>query len=258
MNKKAKNAIWAGFVIILSVVILSVLLYIRKSSEKVVNFKKKTVNFITIDSVGLRADLFEPTFKQANEKKLLPGVVLLGPLDGSRNIYDYIAGVLSTKGIVVLSVDVRGSGESANQKLSVDQYAKTDLDAEAALQFLAEQESVNPEQLGILGTLVTARSALLGASSNKNVKACGLVSAYLDSIGLQTIKNSPELPIIVVVSLQDGIAGSQAREIFETSANKNSHIEVYINAGEGSQIWQSYVIFEMTKLITNWFWEQLS
>ena len=258
MNEKLKNAIWASFVIVLSVVILSVLIYSRKSKDDYVNFEKKAVDFKTEDNVRLRADLFEPTFKEAKEKESLPGVVLLGPLDDSRKIYEYIAGDLCSKGMVVLSVDVRGTGEVANQKLTAEQVIRTDLDAEAALQFLAKQERVNPEQIGILGTFVTARSALLGARSNKNVKACGLVSAYLDSIGMQVIKNSPELPILVVVSLQDGIAGSQAREIYDASSNENSHIEVYVNAGEGSQIWRTYVIFAMTKLITNWFWDQLS
>lgn len=258
MNEKAKNALWASFVIILSVVILTVLLNNRKSSEKFVNFKKKTVNFKTEDGVTLKADLFEPTFAEARKKELLPGIVLLGPLDDSRKIYDFVAGDLCGKGFVVLSVDVRGAGELIHQNLRPDQITKTHLDAKAALQFLASQKKVNSGQLGILGTFVTARSALLSADSNKNVKACGLVSAYLDSVGLQTIRNHPELPILVVVSLQDGIASSQAKEIYETSSNKNSHIEVYINAGEGSQIWRTYVIFEMTKLITNWFWQQLS
>jgi hypothetical protein len=109
-----------------------------------------------------------------------------------------------------------------------------------------------------LGTVVTARSALSAAKANKKVRAVALVSAFLDSAGLRIIEESPDLPILVVVSMQDAIAGSQAKQIYDTSKNQNSEIEVYINAGEGNQIWQSYVIFEMAEKITDWFWTLLS
>jgi len=75
---------------------------------------------------------------------------------------------------------------------------------------------------------------------------------------LDLVRNSPDLPILVVVSFQDALAGSQAKEIYDSSTNEKSHIEVYMNAGEGSQIWFSHVTFEMAKFITDWLWKQFS
>ncbi len=78
-----------------------------------------------------------------------------------------------------------------------------------------------------------------------------------DSAGFDIIRNSPFRPILVLVSIQDGPAGTQAIEIYEASTHPETRIESYINAGEGSDLWRSYARMEMISLITDWLTKQL-
>jgi dienelactone hydrolase len=152
---------------------------------------------------------------------------------------------------------VRGTGES-NMGLSPEKISQFHKDAEASIHYMENHENVAKNKLAILGTAITARSALLGIKKNRNVKAAVLVSAFLDSTGLDLIKKSPDLPILVVASYQDGLAAGQAKKLKDESPNPNSELKVYFNAGEGSQIYYAPTSYEMIREITDWLWEQFN
>jgi len=254
MKGTAKNTLLAMLIVVILVIVVSFFLLKGGKSDKGNLINITQVDFLTKDNVNLKADLFEPTFKK---DKNMPGVVLLSPFNESRKIYNLLASDLCGKGIVVLSVDVRGTGES---EIEVDPVKMTQIqnDAAAALQYLKKNDRIAEDKLAILGTAITARSALLGIQENKIVKAAVLVSAFLDSVGIDIIKNSPDLPILVVASYQDGLAANQVKKLLEESSNKNSDLKVYFNAGEGSQIFYAPASYEMVREITDWLWEQLS
>ena len=256
MNVRMKNAIWAVISIAVVVAILS--LVINTKDEAIpIGVNKQVVSLSTADSLKLTADLFEPDFG-SNEEKKSPGLVLLGPFLESRELYSDLAEGLCWQGMIVLSVDVRNSGSSAaGQSFDSASIANLHLDAAAALSFLNGHTAVDTNNLAILGTGITARNALLGAGGKENVNAAVLVSALLDSAGFDIIRNSPFRPILVLVSIQDGPAGTQALEIYEASTHPETRIESYINAGEGSDLWRSYVRLEMISLITDWLTKQL-
>jgi hypothetical protein len=252
-----KNAIWAVISIAVVVAILSLVIN-TKDDAIPIGVNKQVVSLSTADSLKLTADLFEPDFGSKQKRKKSPGLALLGPFLESRELYSDLAERLCWKGMIVLSVDVRNSGSSAaGQSFDSASIANLHLDAAAALSFLHRHTAVDTNNLAILGTGITARNALLGAGGKENVNAAVLVSALLDSAGFDIIRNSPFRPILVLVSIQDGPAGTQALEIYEASTHPETRIESYINAGQGSDLWRSYVRLEMISLITDWLTRQL-
>ena len=253
MHEKMKYAIWATATIAVIAIVLTFVLNKGKQETAFTKVIKQTVNLQSFDGIELSADLYEPDSGGRKEQGKYPGLVLLSPFGESREIYSDFAIELCKKGIVVLSVDVRNSGASRiDQESVVESVANLGFDANAAVSYLQSQSNTTPGKIAILGTAITARSALMVADPKEKLRAAVLVSAVLDSVGYDVIRSSPDCPILVLVSIQDGPSASQARDIYEASANPLSQIESYMNAGSGSDLWRSHIRFEMTSLITKW------
>ncbi|MCG8603385.1 dienelactone hydrolase family protein [bacterium] len=253
MKEKLKNAIWATGVIVVAVIIMPFILRTPKQETAAFEVSKQAVNLKSLDGLELSADLFEPATGEGKQGGPYPGLVLLSPFGESREIYADFATLLCRQGVVVLSVDVRNSGEStATPESIVESIGKLDLDADAAVSYLQNQPSTAPNKIAILGTAITARSALMVSDLDEKIRAAVLVSAVLDSTGYEIIRSSPDCPILVLVSIQDGASASQARDIYEASANPASRIESYVNAGAGSDLWRVHMKFEMMSLIHDW------
>jgi hypothetical protein len=115
-----------------------------------------------------------------------------------------------------------------------------------------EQTSVIQDKIAILGTEITARSALMVSSFNNKISGAILVSAVMDSAGYKVLQESPDCPALILVSIQDPIAASQAIEIYQASQHNLSKIESYINAGSGSLLWRAPSRMDMTSHIIDW------
>jgi hypothetical protein len=223
-----------------------------------IGINKQVVGLRTADNLQLAADLYEPDFRTNQKQQKSPGLALLGPFLESRQLYTGLAEELCRKGMIVLSVDVRNSGDSAlGQDFDPTSIANLHLDANAALNFLSSHSAVDSNNLAILGTSITARNALLGAGRKENVNAAVLVSAVLDSAGFDVIRNSPFRPNLMIVSLQDTVAVTQVQDIYEASAHPESRIESFDNAGVGSDLWRSQTPSKIISLITDWLTKQL-
>ncbi len=259
MKEKVKSAVWATAIIAVIVIALPFVLRTPKQETAAFEVNKQTVNLESLDGVALSADLFEPGSDESKQQAQYPGLVLLSPFGESREIYSGFAALLCRQGVVVLSVDVRNSGESfTDQNSVVESIGKLGLDADAAVTYLQNQGSTAPGKIAILGTAITARSALMVSNLEEKIQAAVLVSAVLDSTGYEIIRSSPDCPILVLASIQDAASASQARDIYEASTNPSSQIESYVNAGAGSDLWRSQVRFEMMSLIHEWLTNVLS
>lgn len=223
--------------------------------KDVITVAQKNVSLTTSDGERLAAELFQPREKPIRK---YPGVALLSPFLEPRQTYIKIDSALAQAGMVVLSVDVRESGASAHNKtMNLSSPRRLDLDAKAALRFLAKDPLTDSTRLAILGTALTARAALLGAGENKNVRALVLVSALVDSVALELSTKTPWRPFLLLCSFEDAVAGPQARSLYESSKNPHSQFHAYLNAGEGSEIWWSPARGEMALLIIDWLAKQL-
>lgn len=254
MSSKIKTALWSALIIIALVVLITLIKRQNSQEERAAGVERREVSFQTADGQTLSADLLLPQLDNHGAgPERFPGVILLGPFLESRQLYIPLANTLCQQKFVVLSVDVRRPGEAGNGKsFDPPSVGKLPIDAEAAIAYLQTVPEADTSRLAILGTSITARSAIVGAGLRTNVRGTILVSAVLDSTALEVIREAAFRPILVIVSFQDGVAGSQARAIYEASTNPDSHIEVYYEAGEGSSIWRTPHIIEMIPLIRDW------
>jgi tetratricopeptide (TPR) repeat protein len=126
------------------------------------------VTLVSADGLRLAASLFRP---RTDERRPVGGVLLLHPLGSSRAACTSQASALVARGLMVLSLDLRGHGASVSETVP-DSHAfsarldsnldASDQDAQAALAFLAHQPRVDPSRIGVvgggLGALVAART----------------------------------------------------------------------------------------------------
>ena len=89
---------------------------------------------------------------------------------GVRNLYlPDIARVLNEAGYVVLTFDYKGWGDSEGPKTRLAPYSRV-ADVQAALTFLAAQEKVDAERLGIYGTSYGGATVVCVAAIDPRVK----------------------------------------------------------------------------------------
>ena len=146
------------------------------------------VTVVSRDGHRLAGSLFRPS---ASETRPAGGVLLLHPLGSSRAACTSQAAALTARGLVVLSLDLRGHGASVSETVP-DTHAfsarldanldASEQDARAALAFLARQPRVDPSRIGLvgggLGAFVAARAVLAGASPAPHPRALVLRSPW--------------------------------------------------------------------------------
>lgn len=134
-------------------------------SEKV-NHRK--VTFHNRYGITLAADLYEP--KDAKGK--LPAIAVAGPFgavkEQSSGLY---AQEMAERGFLTIAFDPSFTGESGGFPRGVASPDINTEDFSAAVDFLATNESVDPEKIGIIGVCGWGGMALNAAASDTRIKA---------------------------------------------------------------------------------------
>ena len=127
----------------------------------------RPVTFLTEDSVHLRGSYWEP--REENAISLL----LIHDAGEDRSEWDPFVPLFRTRGWGVLTVDLRGHGESVRQDMRADllkpnaddltspHYYPTDV--RAALAFLARQPKADPAKLAMIGVGLGSNLAYAGS-----------------------------------------------------------------------------------------------
>ena len=156
----------------------------KQSGEKVV--------FTSDDGVSLVGSYYKP---KSGINNSTPSVILLHMLGSDRGTWDNFAQKLSQNGYAVLSVDLRGHGESIKQANSTISYQSfmprnfnnMTLDVKAAKKYLTEEKNANPNQISIIGASIGANLALNYAASDHSIKSVILLSPALNYRGISTL-----------------------------------------------------------------------
>lgn len=127
----------------------------------------RPVTFLTEDSVHLRGSYWEP--REENAISLL----LIHDAGEDRSEWDPFVPLFRTRGWGVLTVDLRGHGESVRQDMHADLLTphaadlvspyKYPQDVKAAIAFLARQTKADPAKLAIVGAGLGADLAYAAA-----------------------------------------------------------------------------------------------
>src|SRR6185503_18624665 len=139
------------------------------------------------------------TFFAAN-KTNSPALLLLHQWQSDRHSYDSFAKEMQADGFNVLAIDGRGFGGSTKKTDGTTISAgRTDADVKAmlgdvgaAFDFLAKQNSVDPQRIGIVGASYGSSLALLFSADNPRVATVALLSPGINYFG-----NMPTEPAII-------------------------------------------------------------
>jgi uncharacterized protein len=160
-----------------------------RSHGQVASFRSDSVYFRNADSIRFGATLSVPA-----GKKKYPAVILLsgtgkqdrdGTMAGHK-MFKVIAETLSSKGIAVLRMDDRGTGETNGEYETATTKDFAD-DALAALAFLKTRKDIG--KIGLAGHSEGGAAAIIAAGSSKDVAfvitLAGLATRGLDALKLQ-------------------------------------------------------------------------
>ena len=186
------------------------------------NHSGERVVFTSEDGVLLVGSYYKPRIGTSNST---PSVILLHMLGMDRSTWDKFAQELSQNGYAVLSVDLRGHGESikqANHTISYQSFMPKDfknmtLDVKAAKKYLIEGRKANPNQISIIGASIGANLALNYAASDHSIKSVILLSPGLNYRGISTLDAIMKYknPIYIVTAEDDSESAKDSKILCE-------------------------------------------
>jgi dienelactone hydrolase len=186
------------------------------------NQSGERVIFTSDDGVSLVGSYYKPSIGINNST---PSVILLHMLGTNRATWDNFAQKLSQNGYAVLSVDLRGHGESikqANSTISYQSFMPSNfksmtLDVKAAKKYLIEERSANPNKISIIGASIGANLALNYAASDHSIKSVILLSPGLNYRGISTLDAITKYknPIYIVAAEEDSESAKDSKILCE-------------------------------------------
>jgi len=184
----------------------------------------RPVRLTTADDVGISALYYPVPADPA------PAVLLLHGFAANRDQWGAFPGILQRNGIAVLSIDLRGHGESTRKLTAqgpelVDYHKFTSrdfqdmfMDVEASIDWLLDQPGINKNRIGIVGASVGANIALRYTLYNEDLAALLLLSpgmVYKDVRTDDAMKRLGPVPLRIAVSRYDSFAFESAKRLME-------------------------------------------
>lgn len=219
--------------------------------------KHHDVSFLTEDDLTIHGTIFPGTMPKA--------VVLLHMLDRQRSDWEALANKLQTDGYYVLSLDLRGHGQSVmhkGEKRTYKQFKPADYidmtkDLEAALVFLKERYQIRSAQTAVMGASIGANVAIRHAAEKPGVRVLVLLSPGLNYRGLLTEKEIAKLgglALLIVASEDDRYSAQSSRRLFEETGVLKE-LKMLENAGHGTRMLTNQP--DLETYILNWIKEVL-
>lgn len=155
---------------------------IAKSSDWDKTFKKsdkvdvKKVNFKNRYGITLVGDLYTPIGKSVEK---LPAIAVSGPFGAVKEQASGLyAQTMAERGFVTLAFDPSYTGESSGEPRNVSSPEINTEDFSAAVDYLSNLDSVNPDEIGIIGICGFGGFALNAAAIDTRIKATVAVTMY--------------------------------------------------------------------------------
>lgn len=136
----------------------------------------KKVQFKNRYGITLVGDLYTPKEKSANK---LPAIAVSGPFGAVKEQASGLyAQTLAERGFVTLAFDPSYTGESGGEPRNVASPDINTEDFSAAVDFLSNQNDVNPDKIGILGICGFGGMGLNAAAMDTRIKATVTSTMY--------------------------------------------------------------------------------
>jgi pimeloyl-ACP methyl ester carboxylesterase len=189
------------------------------------------VSIGTEDGLALSATVWEPAGRAT------AAVVMVHAPSRNRHDFDQLGEQLAGRGLIALSVDLRGHGDSQGA------YSPPDLqplarDVGAAVAYLLGRADSGVQSVGIVGASAGATLGVVAAGSLPSVRSFVLLSAPLDFRGLrleEPLRRIADRAVLVVASREDVYAARCARTLAETGPGRRE-LMLLDGAGHGARM----------------------
>jgi len=240
--------------VVLGVLLFAFLVWAFVHSWDFVKKGKSNVATVTIESSDnweLKGDYYRPIPRAKNA----PGLLLLPTFGGNRTVYKKTAPFFQKKGYAVLTVDLRGIGESRkkNNQDNIPNIKGMDNDIRAAMEFLASRKETDENKLGVLAASTVCNAAAHAIDHDSRVRAVVLLSGQYDSTATSLLRSAEFPPTLIVASYDDKIAIKNAAPLREKMGNPKSKVKLFLNAGHGLNMFWSVDGTELGNSVLNWF-----
>ncbi|MBI5367207.1 MAG: alpha/beta fold hydrolase [Planctomycetes bacterium] len=173
-------------------------------------------------------------------------VILLHMLNRTRADWNELAPALQAAGFAVLSIDLRGHGQSLQvdgkertwQGFAAADFEAMRADVAAAKSYAAERAGAAGKPVILIGASIGANLALLDGADDAQVWAVALLSPGLDYKGLKTeeaLGRYGDRPIFMAASADDESAAKSTDRLAELAAGELT-LKRYQGAGHGTQM----------------------
>lgn len=195
------------------------------------------VSFKSEDGWTIYGTLVVPNERAAGR---VPGIVLLHSGAGDRHGFHGLQSLFAGAGIVVLNIDWRGRGKSRGKgrffDLSKDERENAFLDARAAINYLAAQETVDSNRIAVLGSYLGARMAVTAALGDSRVRALVMLSGYIPSGKERAAIAESDIPMLFIGSRGFGAVTNAMADLQEVTAGRGSELLLYEGGWLGVQL----------------------
>lgn len=193
----------------------------------------EAVQFTTDDGVVIHGTLYAAG-------KGAPAVLCLHQWRSDRSSFAALAAQLQKEGFTVLTIDMRGYGESTKTTSgkSVRPDRKAQKDVAAAMAFLRANDAADPNRVGIIGASYGSSNALIYAAGDARIKALVLLSPGLNYFNElpteQPLKQYKGRPLFAVASSED-VRSAETVQKYESIA-PGIQVKMFDGAGHGTDI----------------------
>jgi dienelactone hydrolase len=189
-----------------------------------------------------------------------PGVLLLHQCNRQRKVWDDLAARMTAAGMNVMTVDLRGYGDSQGTpidkltpaEINVVFNEKMPLDVETAYKFLVAQSTVSPGVLVVGGASCGVNQSVHLAMKHAEIKALVLLSESTDVDGRNFLRAHPSLPLFLATAEDDTDPGvSDLMQWLSTfSTNPHTKFVRYKTGGHGVEMFAAHP--ELPATIVDW------
>jgi cephalosporin-C deacetylase-like acetyl esterase len=195
-----------------------------------------------------------------NAPARVPAVILLHSGLSDRNAYHELEGALARSGLAVLNIDWRGKGKSTGKgkyfELSKAERDKGYLDAKAAVIFLTSQSGIDPDRLGIMGTVIGAKYAMAAAVDEPRIRTVVVLTGYIPTEKEKAYVSTQKLPILLVTSSGHKAVTQSLTELYSLAKGGGSELLVYKGGAIGYQLFE--VDKDLLPRVVRWMKDKLS
>ena len=189
-----------------------------------------------------------------------PGVLLLHQCNRQRAIWNGLAQQLASAGVHVLTLDLRGFGESAGDRYDrlspaaqVKQRAMWPADIDVAFEYLVSQPGVTRDVIGVGGASCGVSNAVNTARRHPEVKSLVLLSGNSELAGRRFLRGGRHVPAFFAVADDDEFPASVLATywLHSLTATPEKKLVRYDTGGHGADMFAPHP--ELMSAIVDWF-----